>query len=174
MEFETLTGIALHASVQTTFTPSHMQLASPEQDACVVYDNEQCCAQVPLAVIKQFDSFVQVLASLMLEQTWAHVCILELHAQVESPLQSVAVTRVEHTTAQLPVAVRLQSGRAVQSAPTKGHWVEHAPVLSFHSHMLDAAQLLFVAVEAQFSRQIPEIASHVQEPAELSHADLVA
>ncbi len=124
--------------------------------------------------MKQLASFEHVLASLMLVQTCEHIWSFVFHTHVLSPLQSVEVARVEHTIAQLPVAVRLQSGRAVQSVPTNGHCVEQAPVSSFHSHTLDATQLLLVAVEAQFSRQMPEIASHEHRLAELSHAALLA
>lgn len=124
--------------------------------------------------MKQLGSFVHVLASLMLLQTCEHNCIASLHTHVESPLQSVAVARWEQTMAQLPVAVRLQSGRAMQPVPTNGHCVAQEPVLSFHSQMLEPVHALFVAVEAQFSRQMPEIESHEQRPAELSQAAFVA
>lgn len=174
MESVMLTAIAPHASVQTTLTLSHMHVESPEHEAWVVYEREQCWAQTPLAVMKQLASLVHVLASLMLVQICEHICNLVFHTHVASPLQSVDVTRVEQTTAQLPVAVRLQSGRAVQPVPTKGHWVEQAPVLSSHSQTLEATQLLFVAVDAQFSRQMPEMASHEHRLAELSQAALLA
>lgn len=135
--------------------------------------SEQCWAQLPWALTKQFGSLPQVVGSRMLMHTCEHVCSLLLHTHVESPLQSVAVERCEHAMAQDPVAVTLQSGRAWHDVPTNEHCILQTERVSSHSQMLDAAQLAFVVVSEQLSRQMPDTTSQTHVPAELSQPALV-
>lgn len=149
-----------------------MHWLSPAQVLSVVYVSEQCCVHAPAELMKQFGSLVQVEGSLMLTQFCEQDASLSFHVQVASPAHSEAVERSEQTSAQLPVAVTLQSGRAAHEVPTYGHCVVQLVDTSFHWQTTAALQSVLLEMALQFWRQMPATASHAHVPLEESQPGL--